>query len=216
MDADPGLSSVLVSSLVHVVDADCRSDSSTGSPQTLRWSLGDCDGGYRVDVTVVLHSCGRLCVDAVVSVQYAAAAGGIVSLLSCRLLRMIVLLLSRRPLLGTPAVDVAGSDARTLLSHRTVMRLVVSGPWTRLSRSYMQLPPLTVSPHCRRTVFVRGCCSCLDVSRSTLTQSTFVCMSVVDAPPCTPTVLSCSWWYVDVDAAVSVQRAAVASGVGSV
>ena len=69
MDADSGLSSVLVSSLVHVVDADCRSDSSTGSPQTLRWSLGGCDGGYRVNVTVGLHSCGLLGVDAAVSVQ---------------------------------------------------------------------------------------------------------------------------------------------------
>ena len=41
--------------------------------------------------------------------------------------------------------------------HRAVMRLVVSGRWIRLSRSNVQLLPLTVSPHCRRTVFVRWC-----------------------------------------------------------
>ena len=61
-----------------------------------------------------------------------------------------------------------------------------------------------------------GACYCLDVSRLTLPQSTFVCPSVVDTSPCTPTVLSCSWWSVHVHAAVSVQRAAALSGVGSV
>ena len=141
-------------SLVHVLDTVCRSHSFTGSPHSPHWSLGVCDGGYRVDVTVALHCSGQLAVYAVVSVQSAAAAGGSVCLLSGRLLRMMVLLLSRRPLPVTAAVDVAGSDARSLLSHRTVMRLMVSGPWTRLSRSNVQLPPLTVSPHCRRTVFV--------------------------------------------------------------
>ena len=47
-------------------------------------------------------------------------------------------------------------------------------------------------------------------------QSTFVCPSVVDAPPCSPTVLSCGWRSVDVGAAVSVQRSAAVSGVESV
>jgi hypothetical protein len=61
-----------------------------------------------------------------------------------------------------------------------------------------------------------GACSCLDVSHSTLPHSTFGCPSVVDASPCLPNVLSCGWRSVDVDAAVSVQRTAVASGVGSV
>jgi hypothetical protein len=60
-----------------------------------------------------------------------------------------------------------------------------------------------------------GACYCLDVPRSTLPQSTFVCLSVVDAPPCSSTVLSCGWWSVDVDATVSVQRAAAMSDVGS-
>ena len=61
-----------------------------------------------------------------------------------------------------------------------------------------------------------GACSSLDMSRSTLPQSSFVCPLVVDAPPWSPTVLSCSWRSVDVDAAVSVQRAAAMSGVKSV
>ena len=124
---------------------------------------------------------------------------------------MMVLLLSRRPLLVTAAVDVAGCDARTLVAHRAVVRLVVSGRWIRLSRSNVQLLPLTVSPQCRHTVLVRGCCSCLDVLRSTLLQSTFVCLSVVAASPRSTTVLSCGWWSVDVDAAVLVQRAAAVS-----
>jgi hypothetical protein len=47
-------------------------------------------------------------------------------------------------------------------------------------------------------------------------MSTFVCPSVVDGSPWLPTVLSCGWWSVDVDAAVSVQRAAAASGVVAV
>ena len=58
------------------MDAVCRSDSSTRSPHTLHWSLGDCDGVHRVDVAVDLHCSGRLGVDAVVSVQHAAAAVG--------------------------------------------------------------------------------------------------------------------------------------------
>jgi hypothetical protein len=61
-----------------------------------------------------------------------------------------------------------------------------------------------------------GACYCLDVPCSTLPQSTFVCRSVVDASPCSSTVLSCGCWYVDMDVDVSVQRAAVASGVESV
>jgi hypothetical protein len=181
LDAGPGKSRALGSPLAHAVNAVCWSDSSTRSPHTLHWSHCDCDGGYHVDVTVDLHSCGRLCVDAVVSVQHAAAADGSVSSLSCRPLRMMVLLLSRRPLLVTAAVDVAGSDARTLLAHRAVMRLVVSGRWIRLSRSNVQLPPLTASPHYRHTVLVRGCCSYLDGSPSMMPQSTLVCPAVVDA-----------------------------------
>ena len=35
-----------------------------------------------------------------------------------------------------------------------------------------------------------GACYCLDESRTTLPQSTFVCPSVVDASPWSPTVLS--------------------------
>ena len=69
---------------------------------------------------------------------------------------------------------------------------------------------------CRRVGSVRWCRYCLDVSHSTLHRSTFVCPSVVDAPPCSPTVLSRGWWSVDVDAGVSVQRAATASSVESV
>jgi hypothetical protein len=60
-----------------------------------------------------------------------------------------------------------------------------------------------------------GACYCLEVSRSKLTQSTFVCPSVVDAPPCSPTVLSRGWWSVDVDTGVSVQHTAATSGVAS-
>jgi hypothetical protein len=48
-----------------------------------------------------------------------------------------------------------------------------------------------------------GACYYLDVSHSTVHQSTFVCPSVVDAPPCSSIVLSCGWWSVDVDAVVS-------------
>ena len=39
---------------------------------------------------------------------------------------------------------------------------------------------------------------------------------LVDPPPCSTTGPSCSWRSVDVDAAVSVQRAAAMSGVKSV
>ena len=58
--------------------------------------------------------------------------------------------------------------------------------------------------------------SCLDVSHSTLPQSTFVCPSVEDASPCTSPGLSCGCRYVDFDAAVAVQRTAATSGVQSV
>ena len=68
---------------------------------------------------------------------------------------------------------------------------------------------------CRRVGSVRCCCSCLNVSRLTLPQTTFVCPSVVDASPWSPTVLSCGLWSVDVNAAVSVQRTAAMSGVAS-
>ena len=68
VDAGRGQSRVLGSSLAHVVDAVCRSDSSAGSPRTLHGLLGDGDGGYRVEVAVDLHCSGRLGVDAAVSV----------------------------------------------------------------------------------------------------------------------------------------------------
>ena len=45
-----------------------------GGTHSLHGSVGDCDGGYHVDVTVDLRCCGRLDVDAAVSVQHAAAA----------------------------------------------------------------------------------------------------------------------------------------------
>jgi hypothetical protein len=61
-----------------------------------------------------------------------------------------------------------------------------------------------------------GACYCLDEPCSTLPQSTFVCPSVADASPCSSTVLPCGWSSVDVDAAVTVQRAAAMSGVVSV
>ena len=47
-----------------------------------------------------------------------------------------------------------------------------------------------------------GACYCLDVSCSTLPQSTSVCPTVVDASPSSSAVLSCGWWSEDVDAAV--------------
>ena len=80
----------------------------------------------------------------------------------------------------------------------------------------MQLPLLTASLRCLGDVFVRGCCFRLDVSHLMTPQSTLVCPSVVDASPCSPTVLSCGWWSVDVDETLSVQRAAAAPGVASV
>ena len=101
-----------------------------------------------------------------------------------------------------------GSGCASLLVHRTVMRLEVSRRWIRLSRSSVQLPPLTVSPQCPEGVLVRCCCPCLDMSLSALPQSTFVCPSVVDASHCLSTVLSCGWWSVDVGATVTVQRTA--------
>ena len=116
MDAGPGQSRALGSPLAHVVAAVRRADSFTGSPHTLQWSLGDCDGGYRVDVAVALHCCGRLGVDAAVSVKHAAAAGGYISSLSCCQLGVMVLLFARRLLLDTATVDAPGSDAR-LLAH---------------------------------------------------------------------------------------------------
>ena len=73
---------------------------------------------------------------------------------SCRVRRRVcvmVLLLSRRLVLVSAAVGVAGSDARTLLGHLAVMRLVVR---IRLSRSNVQLLPPTVSSHCLGAVFV--------------------------------------------------------------
>ena len=82
-----------------------------------------------------------------------------------------------------------------------------------LSASRVQLPLLTASLHCPGVVFVRGRCSRLAVSRLTLPQSTFVCPSLVDAPHFPSNVLSCGWWSVDEDVAVSVQCTATASDV---
>jgi hypothetical protein len=112
VDAGRGQSRVLGSSLAHVVTAVCRSDSLTRNPRTPHWSLGDCDGGYRIDVTVDLHCSGRLGVDAAVSVQHEAAASGCISPLSWRRLRGIVLLLSRRVALGVASANVRLSVGR--------------------------------------------------------------------------------------------------------
>jgi hypothetical protein len=48
-------------------------------------------------------------------------------------------------------------------------------------------------------------CSCLHSSCSTRPRWMCLGLTLVDAPPCTPTVLSCGRWSVDVDPAVSVQ-----------
>ena len=112
VDAGPGHSRALGSSLIHVVDAVRRSDSFTGSSRTLPWSGGDFDVGYRVDVTVALHCCGRLGVDAAVSVQHEAAAGGCFSPLFRHQLSVIVPLLPRRFSLATATAEVTGSGAR--------------------------------------------------------------------------------------------------------
>jgi hypothetical protein len=155
VDAGPRQSRVLGSSLVHVVDAVCRSGSFVESRCTLLGSLSDCGGSYHVDVAVALHCCGRLGVGAAVSVKHAAAASGCISSLSCCQLGVMVLLLARRLLLDTATVDAPGSDAR-LLAHTPCCH-APGGQWRRirLSRSNVQLPPLTVSPHCLGAVFVR-------------------------------------------------------------
>ena len=105
-------------------------------------------------------------------------------------------LLRESYLLDTATLDVRRSDAR-LLAHPPCCH-VAGGllTWTRLYPSTVQLRLLTASPHCPGVTFVRWCCPCLDVSGSTLLQSTLVRASVADAPPCSLTVLSCGWWSV--------------------
>jgi hypothetical protein len=145
-------------------------------------------------------------VNAVVSVQHTAAADGSVFSLSCRRVRMMLLHLSRRLSLGPPTVHVPGSDA-PLLARPPYCHVAGShATWMRLYPSAVQLPLLTASP-------VRWSCSCLDVSRSTLPLSTLVCPSTVDAALCSSTVLSLSWWSVDVDATVTVQRTVCRLGI---
>ena len=73
----------------------------------------------------------------------------------------------------------------------------------RSCRSSMKLLREAASPHCPGVDSVVLCCFCLGEPCSTLRQSTFVCPSVVDEPPCSPTAQSCGWWSVGVDAAVS-------------
>ena len=157
MDAGPGQYRVLGSSLVHMVDAVCRSDSSTGSPRPIHGSLGDGDGGYRVDVAAGLHCWWTVDVDLATSLQPEAAASMFVSLMSWRRLGVMLLLLSRRLSLVPATVNVARSDARVLA--RPACCHVAGGLWTLmpLSPPSVQLPQMTASPHCPGVVFVRWC-----------------------------------------------------------
>ena len=80
--------------------------------------------------TVLSRGCWSVDVDATVSVQRAAAAADSVSSVSTHCSRARVLLLSRRVALDVASVDVRLSVGRgcvSLLVHRAVMRLVVSG-----------------------------------------------------------------------------------------
>ena len=52
--------------------------------------------------------------------------------------------------------------------------------------------------------------------RVALGVAAVVCPSVMGASPCSTAGLSCGWWSVNVDAVVSVQRAAAMSTAGSV
>jgi hypothetical protein len=133
VDAGRGLSRALGSSLAHVVDAVSRSDSPAGRPHTSHWSLGDCDGGYRLDVTVALHCCGRLGVGASVSFQHAAAAGCSVSSLSWRQLRGMGLPLSRRRLIVGDPLAATGFDGRLLACPPCCHAAAGLWAWTRLS-----------------------------------------------------------------------------------
>ena len=170
----------------------------------LHWSLGDGDGGYRVDVTVAPQCCVRLGVDAAGSVQHAAATDGSVFSLSCRQLRGMGLPLSRcRLFVGDPH-DATGFDGRLLACPPCCHAAAGLWTWMRLCPLTLQLPLMTTSPRCLGIVFVRWCCPYLDVSCSTLLQSTFVCLWVVATSPCSATVLSCGRWSVNVDVSVSV------------
>ena len=65
-----------------------------------------------LDITTTLHSCGRRTVEGAVSVQNEAAVSGCISALSCRRLRGIVLLLSRRTVFDFASVNVRLSVGR--------------------------------------------------------------------------------------------------------
>ena len=154
-------------------------------------------------------------VDVAVSLQHEAAASNCVSSLSGRRFRAMLLLLSRR-LCSSPSrlmcPDPTPVDARALCGDATG----VQWTWMRLRSPAVHRQLMSASPHCPGVVFMRWRCSCLDVSRSSSPQSTFVCPLVVDASPCSLTVLtvlSRSWWSADVDAGVPVQRATAASSV---
>ena len=135
VDADSGQAGVLETSLTDVVDTVCQSDITTVCPNTLLYTA--------------------VGVDAAVSVQRAAAASRGASPLSCRLLRLMVLCLSRRRLLITATVREHGSDARLLGRAPCCHAAGVPGTWVWLSRPTAQIPLLTTSPHCPGVVFVR-------------------------------------------------------------
>ena len=101
--------------------------------------------------------------------------------------------------------DAAAPISTSLVRHRHGLCARFRPSWRRVHRAVVWLAvnrracgcvsPLYSCPSSLRLLSVLvlcscdGDCSCLDVSRSTLPQTTFVCPSVVDAPPCTPTVL---------------------------
>ena len=112
-----------------------------------------------------------------------------------RQLRGMRLPLSRRRLFVGDPLDATGFDGRLLARPPCCHAAPGLWAWMRLCPLTVQLPLMTASPHCLGVVFVRWCCPYLDVSRSTLLQSTFVCLWVVAAAsPCSRTVLSRGWW----------------------
>jgi hypothetical protein len=149
-------------------------------------------------------------VDEAVLVQQAAAPGCSVSSSFWRQLRVVVLLPSRSLLLDTAAVHAHGSDAR--LPARVPRCHVPGGQWTVGPAVSIQRAAAAADcvsslwTHCVRAVLLLlSRRVALDVVS---VDVPVVCPSVVDAPPCSPTVLSCGWWSANVDAAVPVQRAA--------
>ena len=119
------------------------------------------------------------------SVKRAAAAGCSVSSLSWHQLRGMRLPLSRRRLFVSDPLDATGFDGRLLACPPCCHAAPGLWAWMRLCPHTVQLPLITASPHCLGVVFVRWCSPYLDVSHSTLLQSTFVCLWVVAAAsPC--------------------------------